>query len=495
MPKENIKSIKFSYLNEDFDMQNIFDELYSLSLSNNNFTNLIDIIFNKSNILLAYTRLKNTNISLISGNDGLNIKDLEKLSLNDIQKMLRFITIESKHGYRPKPIIVNNIDKPDFSLRPFGIPCIWDRLIQQCIKQVLEPICEAKFSDNSYGFRPGRSTENAIAKVHRFINFSHLSYCIQLNLDNFFESVNHSHLISKLWNIGIRDKTLLYILKQILSNTALKYQNYPATFMQSKNSGIVQSGILYGLFTNIVLDELDKWIESQWQFNPVIYKYSYSVDKKSGMKNYGCGYRGMRNLTNLKEMHLVRFGEDFRIFCSKKDDAVKTLYALQDYISNRLKHTYDKENCKVINLKHNYCEFLGFEIKMIKQNNKYVVKSRMSERSFAHWNNLLKVQIKKIEHPNSSKNSFEEIRTYNNMILSIHNYYKYATNVSIDCNRMNWPLTIMFKNRLGNSRLSKVGRVLTEFEKSKYGKSKQLRYDKNTEEPIFPIGYIRYKTQ
>ena len=286
---------------------------------------------------------------------------------------------------------------------------------------------------------------------------------------------------------------MLYILKQTLSNTALKYQNYPATFMQSKNSGIVQSGILYGLFTNVILDELDKWEESQWQFNPVIYKYSYSIDKKSGMKNYGCGYRGMRNLTNLKEMHLIRFGEDFRIFCSKKDDAVKTLYALQDYISNRLKLTYDKENCKVINLKHNYCEFLGFEIKMIKQKNKYVVKSRISERSFAHWNNLLKVQIKKIEHPNNSKNCFEEIRTYNNMILSIHNYYKYATNISIDCDRMNWPLTIMFKNRLGNSRLSKAGRVLTEFEKSKYGKSKQLRYDKNTGEPIFPIGYIRHK--
>ena len=293
--------------------------------------------------------------------------------------------------------------------------------------------------------------------------------------------------------MGIKDKTLLYILKQILSNTPLKYQSHPSTYIQSKKCGIVQSGILYGLFTNIVLNELDKWIESQWQFNPVIYKYSYSVDKKSNMKNYGCGYRAMRTSTSLKEMHLVRFGEDFRVFCAKKDDAIKTLYALEDYISNRLKLNYDKPSCKVVNLKHNYCDFVGFEIMMINQKNKYVVKSRMSEYSLTEWNKLLKNQIKCIEHPKNNKNCFDEIKTYNNMVLSIHNYYKYATHISIDCDRLNWPITIMFKNRLGVSRLSKNGRNLTDFEKSKYGKSKQIRYEKSTNEPIFPIGYIQHK--
>ena len=493
MPKKNDNSIKFSCYDQIFDIYQIFDELYALSLDpSNNFTDLIDIVLSKSNIILAYRNLKSTNISFIGGNDGLTIKDLEKLSIDDIQTQLRFIAIESKHGYRPKPVIVKNIEKPDFSTKPFGIPCIWDRLLEQCIKQVLEPICEAKFSDNSYGYRPYRSVENAISKIHRLINFSHLSYCIQLDLSNFFESVNHSHLISQIWNLGIQDKTLLYILKQMLTNTPLKYQqSYPEVYVQHKESGIVQSGILYGLFTNIVLNELDKWIESQWELNPVIYKYSYTIDKKSGMYNYGCGYRGMRNLTKLKEMYLVRFGEDFVVFCANKDDAIKTLHALQDYVSNRLKLDYN--TCKVINLKHNYCKFLGFEVKMIQQKNKYVVKSRMSEQSLKHWNSLLKDQIKRIQRPKDNKNCFEEIRTYNNMVMSIHNYYKYATNVSLDCDRMNWPITIMFKNRLGTSRLSKTGRLLTDFERSRYGQSKQIRYEKSTKEPIFPIGYIKHK--
>ena len=170
MTKKNSSSIKFSYYNDYLDIQKTFDELYSQSLdSNNDFTNLVDIIFSKSNIILAYRNLKNSNVSFVEGNDGLNIIDLENLSVDDIQTQLNFIAIGSKHGYRPKPVIVSNIRKPDFSTKPFGIPCIWDRLIQQCIKQVLEPICEAKFSDNNYGYRPYRSVDLLIFLIYLIV--------------------------------------------------------------------------------------------------------------------------------------------------------------------------------------------------------------------------------------------------------------------------------------------------------------------------------------
>ena len=97
-----------------------------------------------------------------------------------------------------------------------GIPCIWDRLIQQSIKQILEPICEAKFSKNSFGFRPDTSVENALGSYYKLLQIQKCHYVVELDIESFFDNVNHSKLIKQLWYMGIRDKKLIYILKKIL---------------------------------------------------------------------------------------------------------------------------------------------------------------------------------------------------------------------------------------------------------------------------------------
>ena len=106
-------------------------------------------------------------ISNTVGTDKLTIKDIGKMPVDEMVDKVRFIVTGSKHGYRPKPVRRKDIPKPHNpkSIRPLGIPCIWDRLIRQCIKQVMEPICEAKFCENSFGFRPNRSVENTIART------------------------------------------------------------------------------------------------------------------------------------------------------------------------------------------------------------------------------------------------------------------------------------------------------------------------------------------
>lgn len=93
-------------------------------------------------------------------------------------------------NYHPRAVRRKEIPKPNGTTRPLGIPCIWDRIIQQCILQVLEPICEAKFSENSYGFRPNRSCQQAIAATYKHINRTGLTYIVEVDIKDFFDNVN-----------------------------------------------------------------------------------------------------------------------------------------------------------------------------------------------------------------------------------------------------------------------------------------------------------------
>ena len=141
--EKGIKKIDDLRHNEYYDMQKVFDELYSKSQSGNTFDDIMDIILSENNILLAYRNIKANGGSITPGTDGLNIQDIASLTAEEVVGKVRYITRGSEHGYRPKPVRRKEIPKPNGKTRPLGIPCIWDRLIQQCILQVMQPICEA----------------------------------------------------------------------------------------------------------------------------------------------------------------------------------------------------------------------------------------------------------------------------------------------------------------------------------------------------------------
>lgn len=333
MPKkkqEKLLCVEALRHSEYYGMQEIFDDLYAKSAAGEAFTNLMDLILSRDNILLAYRNIKANSGSNTPGTDNLTIKDIGKLTSEDVVEKVRSI-VNGKWGYRPKPVRRKEIPKPNGSMRPLGIPCIWDRLVQQCIKQVMEPICEAKFSDNSYGFRPMRSVENAIQATYRRLQISNLHYVIEFDIKGFFDEVDHSKLIKQIWAMGIRDKHLIHVLKQVLKAPIRMPDGN--TMLPSK--GTPQGGIISPLLANIVLNELDRWVESQWENNPIIDKYAQGRNK-AGTPIKSSGYQAMRN-TKLKEMYIVRYADDFRIFCRTKTDAEKTLIAVTQWLQKRLR--------------------------------------------------------------------------------------------------------------------------------------------------------------
>jgi len=112
------------------------------------------LVLSRENILLAYRNIKNNIGSNTAGTDKLTIAGINKSTPEEERAKVRYIVSGTKRGYRPKSVRRKDIPKNNGQTRPLGILCIWDRLIQQCFKQVLEPICESQFSKHSYGFRP-----------------------------------------------------------------------------------------------------------------------------------------------------------------------------------------------------------------------------------------------------------------------------------------------------------------------------------------------------
>lgn len=204
---------------EYYGMLGTFDSLYAQSKEGREFIDLMSLMLKRENILLAYRNIKANTGSKTAGTDKLTIGDIGKLSPDEVVQKVRYIVQGTEHGYRPKPVRRKDIPKPydPTKTRPLGIPCIWDRLIQQCIRQIMEPICEAKFSEYSYGFRPNRSAEHAIAAMEKHMQLSKLHYVIEFDIKGFFDNVNHSKLIRQIWVLGIHDKQLLFVLRRILS--------------------------------------------------------------------------------------------------------------------------------------------------------------------------------------------------------------------------------------------------------------------------------------
>lgn len=449
---------------EYYAFQEKLDKLYEESSQNKNFYDIFKLVIDSKNILLAYRNIKRNKGSITSGADNINIKHIENLTTDKLVELIR----ARLYNYKPLPIKRVWIDKPGKTeKRPLGIPSIIDRICQQAILQILEPIAEAKFYKHSYGFRPNRGTKHAISRFKRLVFNSKLHYVVDIDIKGFFDNVNHNKLLKQMWSLGIRDKNILSIINKMLKSEIVG-EGTPTC-------GVMQGGVISPLISNIVLNELDHWISSQWETFETKNSYKKSSDKHKELKK-----------TNLKEMWLIRYCDDFKILCRDHKTAEKVFVAVKKWLKERLSLDINSEKSGVINLRRRHSEFLGLKIKVIKKKNRFVTRSDITDKAKNSIDSEFRKQIIKIKKQPNRAN----INLLNSKILGYQNYFNMATLINLSLRTIAYSLDRFLAKTLKRNVTTRGSP--TRLYKSLYGDYKMKTYYLHGI-PIFHLGCIKFK--
>ena len=219
--------------------------------SGNDDEKLLELVVDGSNVEAALRRVKKNKGS--PGIDGMTVDELPTYVATHWSR-LREDLLAGR--YQPKPVRRHAIPKKDGGVRELGIPTVLDRLIQQCVLQVLQPRFDPSFSQYSYGFRPGRSAHDAVRAAQRFIQEGR-RWVVDVDLEAFFDRVNHDVLMSRLAK-RITDRRLLGLIRRYLDAGIMA-----SGVVMNRHEGTPQGGPLSPLLANVLLDEVDKELEKR----------------------------------------------------------------------------------------------------------------------------------------------------------------------------------------------------------------------------------------
>ena len=270
---------------------------------------LTEALVEEANIELAWKNVKANRGA--PGPDGITITEFPawfRPRWNAVRQQLLDGT------YQPQPVRRVTIDKPDGGKRLLGIPNLIDRLIQQAIVQILTPVFDPGFSESSYGFRPKRSAHGATKQVRRIIRRGY-RYAVDMDLSKFFDRVGHDVLMARVAR-KVRDKTVLQLIGRYLRAGVMVDGHFQATA-----EGTPQGGPASPLLANILLDDLDKELES----------------------------RGLR---------FVRYADDFVIFTRSKRSAERVFASVHRYLTRKLHLVVNLEKSRIVTTEE--LEYLGF---------------------------------------------------------------------------------------------------------------------------------------
>lgn len=272
--------------------------------------NLFEQVMQRDNLHAAWQRVRANKGA--AGIDGMTIDEFPAWAKSGHWK--RIVTELETGQYQPSPVRRVEIEKPDGGVRQLGIPTVIDRVLQQAIAQVLTPIFDPEFSNNSFGFRPYRNGQQAIKQVQGIIKEGR-RFAVDADLSKFFDRVNHDLLMTLLGR-KVKDKRLLKLIKRYLRAGIIDNQLH-----SESREGVPQGGPLSPLLANIMLDPLDKELER----------------------------RGHK---------FARYADDFTIIVKSQRAGERVLRSISRYLQERLKLVVNTAKSHVV--KTNESKFLGF---------------------------------------------------------------------------------------------------------------------------------------
>lgn len=338
---------------------------------------LIDKIYNKNNIFEAFKLVKKNKGA--PGIDGETVQNFECL----LGEKINAIHCELKNGnYKPSAVRRTYIEKDDGSKRPLGIPTVKDRVVQQAVRNIIEPIFEPDFHPSSYGYRPKRSCQMAVAKAEGFANHWGLEYVVDMDLSKCFDTLNHE-LIIKSVNKRISDGKVLKLIEAFLQSGILEDGSFYETTI-----GSPQGGVISPLLMNIYMDKFDQ-----------------------EMKN--------------KNIRIVRYADDILIFAKSKSEAGRYKEIATKILEQELELTVNVKKTHITNIDKGIA-YLGFIIKR-----KYIsIQPKRIEK--------LKDKIRELTPRNSGLNLEYMVWKLNPILRGWCNYFKIANCKSTFANIIGW---------------------------------------------------------
>jgi RNA-directed DNA polymerase len=372
------------------------------------FDDLFNLVHDPATLAMAFVRVAGNLGARTAGVDGLTVADVEeRLSvpgfLNDLRAQLKTGT------FRPLPVRERSIPKPGGSgkVRKLGIPTVADRVVQAAVKLVLEPIFETGFEPVSYGFRPKRRAQDAIAEIH---NFGTLGYrwVLDADIEACFDSIDHAALMDRVRR-RISDKRVLALVKAFLKAGVLTELGD----RRDTHTGTPQGGILSPLLANIALSALDEHVMAPW---------------KPGGTMSTQYLRARRRARGSATWRLVRYADDFVILVHGGEDHTQALREDVARVLYPLGLRLSPAKTRVVHMSDGF-DFLGFHIQWRRKQgtNQWYVYTFVAKRPIRS----LKAKIRALTRRTSQQDLGTVLTRLNQVMHGWANYFRHAVAKSV----------------------------------------------------------------